>query len=365
MLLSIVVRCHGATNIAIELFISFAFVQDSSIQSSHGDDYGYRESQASVYKTEDKRDKERDTPRDKERDTQRNKEEDAARDRERESDITEDPLSWLRQEKAREQERRNWLEAKEKEDAKKKEEERRREEARRREEERQREEEEEEKRKEQEQKRRTEHHQQPTRYQHQEQNHFDDRNNNKNDPETPKKIKKDEEEDRFVKDDLLAKLRAIDDGKPDRISSSTRKEYNFTEPVNNLHQGLPAHGQRKSNIFGDESPTFGSYQPSFMLSDSKTTKTRDSKTSIKPELGNKKSDLFAELFANEPKRASNVLTDARQDSPVLLELGGLTTKAKPHPTQLHREKQANVPVFRSTTKKIEFSDEEIEDIQEI
>lgn len=364
MLLSIVFRCHGATNIAIELFISFAFVQDSSIQSSHGDEYGYRESQASVYKAEDKRDKERDTPRDKERVTQRNKEEDAARDRERESEITEDPLSWLRQEKAREQERRNWLEAKEKEDAKKKEEERRREEARRRDEERQREEEEEEKRKEQEQKRRTE---QPTRYQHQEQNHFDDRNNNKNDPETPKKIKKDEEEDRYVKDDLLAKLRAIDEGKPDRTSSSTRKEYNFTEPVNNLHQGLPSHGQRKSNIFGDESPTFGSYQPSFMLSDSKTTKTRDSKTSNKPELGNKnkQSDLFAELFATEPKRASNVLTDARQDSPVLLELGGLTTKAKPHPTQIHREKQAIVPVFRSTTKKIEFSDEEIEEIQEL
>lgn len=362
LFLGIVVRCHGATNAVIELWIWFAFVQDSSIHLNHGDEYSYRESQTSVYKAEDQRHKEKDTPRDKERD----KEEDTAKGRLREN---EDPLLWLREERIREQEleRRKWLEVKEKEDAKKEEEERRREEARRREEERQREQAEEERRKEAEQKRRMEQYQQPNL--HQDQNHFDDRNNKKNDPEVLRKAQKEEEEERLAKEALLAKLRAIDEGKHDvRLSSSTRKEYNFTEPVNNLHQGLPAHGQRKSNIFGDgDSPTFGSYQPSFVPRDTKMANRRDSKTSSKPAVGNKneKSDLFAELFGTEPKRASNVLTDARQDSPVLLELGGSTMKAKQYPTQLHREKQAVGPVFRSTAKKIEFSDEEIEEIEEL
>ena len=88
------------------------------------------------------------------------------------------------------------------------------------------------------------------------------------------KLKNDllEQERRRQKDLLLAKLKGIDgsDNKNNvtMSPSRTRKEYSFTQPTENLHQGKPAYESpshtRKNSLFNDESPTHQKKKPSFL-----------------------------------------------------------------------------------------------------
>jgi hypothetical protein len=163
-------------------------------------------------------------------------------------------------------------------------------------------------------------------------------------------------EERMKKDELLKKLRLIDEGqnKPEEkkttgndlffvtsnkqrrdsdggSTSSSKKSYSFTKPIENMHHGKPAREdvtvpyiERQKKQQRDTSP-ISSYQPSFALSSgitggSKKTKKsggdvifddypNENKSKAKT---NKKSNLMADLFgdqASKPARSVDVESD--------------------------------------------------------
>ncbi|XP_033740405.1 trichohyalin-like isoform X2 [Pecten maximus] len=163
--------------------------------------------------------------------------------------------------------------------------------------------------------------------------------------EERERIQKDKQmdEERRKKDLLLAKLRDIDDGKKTErdkshdpffltnkadsdvaSTSSSKKSYQFTKPIENLHHGKWSHEdvsvpylekQKKKKEKEDD----GGYQPSFgRRGDSKNTKGKKTGDVVfnddfakppKPK-DNKKKDLMADLFGNQPtKKTNNTFND--------------------------------------------------------
>ena len=165
------------------------------------------------------------------------------------------------------------------------------------------------------------------------------------------------EEERRKKDDLLAKLRAIDEGKKDKVqtppekehffitkrqdsdgvsTSSSKKSYNFGKPIENMHKGKPSHEdvtvpyieRRKKNKERDDSDN-GGYQPSFSSGRRGDVKKSNNQSGAilfndefsKPKTNNsqnKKSDLMSNLFGN-----SSVDTKSKGDDDLF---GGNTFK---------------------------------------
>ncbi|XP_074662186.1 uncharacterized protein LOC141914786 isoform X2 [Tubulanus polymorphus] len=130
-------------------------------------------------------------------------------------------------------------------------------------------------------------------------------------------------EERRRKDILLAKLRAMDEGRnPDEVndvkeektftrhdsgslhgSASSKKRYSFSKPIENLHHGKPSHDdvtvpyierQRRKSLFDDEVEDIG-YKPSFNDS------SFHQGNSAEKQKANKKKDLMKELFGDSTK----------------------------------------------------------------
>ncbi|XP_070567492.1 lebercilin-like isoform X7 [Ptychodera flava] len=157
--------------------------------------------------------------------------------------------------------------------------------------------------------------------------------------EQAEKAKVDEE--RRKKDLLLAKMREIDAGKDRSPSGSakTHKQYMFSDPIENLHNGVPSHptdgshsGKKKKPVEENDDLEFGSYAPSFgrraektkpkpkgdwlqFMDDSGTPERKNSP----PE---KKSELMSNLFGTEttekakPTLGDNIFTAATKAKPV-------------------------------------------------
>ncbi|XP_033635992.1 myb-like protein X isoform X2 [Asterias rubens] len=152
-------------------------------------------------------------------------------------------------------------------------------------------------------------------------------------------------EERRKKDLLLARMKDIDEGaKPD--SGRSRKNYNFTRPVENLHNGMPSHpdGALANGNQGkkaDNATTFGGYAPTFTApkaqpkppkksffddddDDSGDLFSKPKPAGTKNDT-NKKADLMADLFGNnadEEKAAKSSFNDDKN-------MFTSSTKAKP------------------------------------
>ncbi|XP_022082039.1 lebercilin-like isoform X3 [Acanthaster planci] len=166
--------------------------------------------------------------------------------------------------------------------------------------------------------------------------------------EREKKKKEDQEkeaervaEERRKKDLLLAKMREIDDGrKPD--SGRSHKSYNFTKPVENLHNGVPSHPEETGPAKGkkDDALLFGSYAPTFTSGkvaqkpkkksffddddDSDSDLFSKRKPATSPQ-GDKKSNLMADLFGNSASEEKVTKSSFGEDKNVFTS----STKAKP------------------------------------
>ncbi|XP_077869497.1 uncharacterized protein LOC100372739 isoform X2 [Saccoglossus kowalevskii] len=148
------------------------------------------------------------------------------------------------------------------------------------------------------------------------------------------------DEDRRKKDLLLARLRDIDAGKnpPPDSPEESRKNYNFSDPIVNLHNGLPSHPpdeaknsakkKKKKSLEGNDGFAVGGYAPSFgrrvhakpqKKSDWLFDEDNSEKKSPTPE---KKSNLMSDLFGNTPDdkpRASlgdDIFTTSTKAKPV-------------------------------------------------
>ncbi|XP_022082035.1 lebercilin-like protein isoform X1 [Acanthaster planci] len=148
-------------------------------------------------------------------------------------------------------------------------------------------------------------------------------------------------EERRKKDLLLAKMREIDDGrKPD--SGRSHKSYNFTKPVENLHNGVPSHPEETGPAKGkkDDALLFGSYAPTFTSGkvaqkpkkksffddddDSDSDLFSKRKPATSPQ-GDKKSNLMADLFGNSASEEKVTKSSFGEDKNVFTS----STKAKP------------------------------------
>ncbi len=130
-----------------------------------------------------------------------------------------------------------------------------------------------------------------------------------------------EQERQRKKQALLAKLSAIDDEKkggpnndnPNILGSPsrTRKDWKFTDPVENMHSGKPAYDlvtsspKRKNKLDNDDDEF--SYKPSFGASSKLTgPKTSNRGKSLfngdSPKRDGKKKDLMASLFGGDDVR---------------------------------------------------------------
>lgn len=147
------------------------------------------------------------------------------------------------------------------------------------------------------------------------------------------------DEERRKKDLLLAKLKDIDEGKKTErdkshdpffltnktdsdlgSTSSSKKSYQFTKPVENLHHGKWSHEDvsvpylEKQKKKKKEKDDDGGYQPSFgRRGESKNTATKKTGDVVfnddfakppKPK-DNKKKDLMADLFGNQTTKKTN------------------------------------------------------------
>ncbi|KAK3583929.1 hypothetical protein CHS0354_033715 [Potamilus streckersoni] len=171
------------------------------------------------------------------------------------------------------------------------------------------------------------------------------------------------QEERKRKDMILQKLREIDEGKnindtekkpksnkdeffitnarSDSLSNdslgSSKKSYNFTKPVENMHHGKPAHEdvtvpvlerkkRREVNLSDIER---GGYQPSFVEKSSGTKDTRVNSFDDEEPIFNtkkkndKKSDLMTHLFGDtKDTKTANKDGDIKFPSPTPAKTGG-------------------------------------------
>ncbi|XP_072019045.1 uncharacterized protein [Amphiura filiformis] len=154
-----------------------------------------------------------------------------------------------------------------------------------------------------------------------------------------------EAEERHRKDLLLARMRDIDDGKkPD--SGKSQRTYNHTDPVKNMHNGLPSHPevnkQRRKSI--EDDLTFGSYAPSFTNGATKPAakgpakkknpffdNDNDSDSGFKlspkhsPQRAAKKNSLMADLFGNGSDKSDSQSRSSFGEETIF----SSSTKAKP------------------------------------
>ena len=128
-----------------------------------------------------------------------------------------------------------------------------------------------------------------------------------------------EQERQRKKQALLAKLSAIDDEKkggtnnPNVLGSPsrTRKDWRFTDPVENMHSGKPAYDlvssspKRKNKLLDNDDDEF-SYKPSFGASTKPGPKTSNRGKSLfnedSPKRNDKKNDLMSSLFGGDNVR---------------------------------------------------------------
>lgn len=120
-----------------------------------------------------------------------------------------------------------------------------------------------------------------------------------------------EQERRRQKDLLLARMKAIDENKqPDsNTSPTTKKDFQFTKPVENMHHGRPAYDNvtvpvlekaRRRSLVSD-SDSDGGYQPSFLKKTDKSPKKTSSKAKPKND---KKTNLMNDLFGDSSAKNS-------------------------------------------------------------
>ncbi|CAG2213750.1 unnamed protein product [Mytilus edulis] len=141
-------------------------------------------------------------------------------------------------------------------------------------------------------------------------------------------------EERMKKDELLKKLRLIDEGQNKQeernrqqgrrndagsATSSKKSSYSFTKPVENMHHGKPARDDVTVPYIERQkkhSPPVGGYQPSFGMSSGitgggkKTKKSTgqvifddyDKDDKAKKTTNKQKGDLMSELFGNQASK---------------------------------------------------------------
>ena len=160
-----------------------------------------------------------------------------------------------------------------------------------------------------------------------------------------------EAEERRKKDLLLSRMREIDDGqKPG--SGRSQKLYNHTDPVKNMHNGLPSHpdvsvkSRRKSK--DSDELTFGGYAPTFASSTAAKPAAKgpvkkknpffdndhddnDSDSGFKlspkhsPQRVAKKNNLMADLFGSGSEKSENPSRSSFGEDNIF----SSSTKAKP------------------------------------
>lgn len=168
-----------------------------------------------------------------------------------------------------------------------------------------------------------------------------------------------EAEERRKKDELLAKMRQIDDGgKPD--SGRSRKSYSHTDPVKNMHNGLPSHPDgtnkpRKNS--SDDDLTFGSYAPSFTVSGGpKTASNKSTPKKKNPFFDN--DDASDGGFGGSPKQSPKRVAAGAKKTNLMADLFGTGSSDKSDNPSSNSEK-SDFPsrssfgednIFSSTTK---------------
>ncbi len=172
-----------------------------------------------------------------------------------------------------------------------------------------------------------------------------------------------EQERQRKKQALLAKLSAMDDsdqnGKAKSIltmsPTRTRKEWKFTEPVENMYQGKPAYDitsspKRKSRVVADDDDDGQSYKPSFggkwnsgPKSSSKGRSLFDEDDGVTAKNNNnnteKKGDFMSSLFGGDKGRKPSL---DREGSGL-----DFTTNSNP-PPQAARRKSSTRPSYPSS-----------------
>ncbi|XP_071956780.1 uncharacterized protein [Antedon mediterranea] len=144
--------------------------------------------------------------------------------------------------------------------------------------------------------------------------------NNKERKSELERVNREKEEAKRKKEELLAKMREIDQKNEKPESGRSRKNYKFTDPVENLHNGRPSHGLGSTASLqkeDDEDLAFGSYAPTF--SKGASTKKKPDKPVANGYANDKKSDLLANLFSKGDSNGSSDNDDVLSSN----------TKAKP------------------------------------
>ncbi|XP_033125669.1 lebercilin-like isoform X2 [Anneissia japonica] len=126
--------------------------------------------------------------------------------------------------------------------------------------------------------------------------------------EQTERLNKEKEDARRKKEELLAKMREIDQKSEKPDSGRSRKSYKFTNPVENLHNGLPSRGlgTTGSSSNDEEDLAFGSYAPTF--SKGSSSKKQD-KSLANGHANQKKSDLLSNLFSKGDTEKPNTSSD--------------------------------------------------------
>ncbi|XP_038076877.1 lebercilin-like protein isoform X4 [Patiria miniata] len=146
-------------------------------------------------------------------------------------------------------------------------------------------------------------------------------------------------EERRKKDLLLARMRDIDDGKkPD--SGKSHKNYNFSKPVENLHNGIPSHPDEAAPTKAkkDDALAFGSYAPTFTSSKAAQKPKKKSFFDDEDDEGDpfskptpaasqpdKRAHLMATVFCDSPSEEKSTKSSFGDDKNVFTS----STKAKP------------------------------------
>ena len=144
-----------------------------------------------------------------------------------------------------------------------------------------------------------------------------------------------EREKRRQKDLLLQRMRVIDESRMKdendpfmvpETRKSDKKDYGFTEPIKNMHNGKPAYDNvkvpvlertKKKGFFDGDDDEVGGYQPSFTgTKGSGKQKNRSfldsdsesgsSKGKRKPQQSDKKSNLMDNLFGGSSSNQNNI-----------------------------------------------------------
>ncbi|XP_077976891.1 uncharacterized protein LOC144432536 [Glandiceps talaboti] len=137
------------------------------------------------------------------------------------------------------------------------------------------------------------------------------------------------DEERRKKDLLLAKMKEIDSGKnPTPDSPKSHKQYNFTDAISNMHNGLPSHpseerhsGKKRTKDKEDEIE-FGSYAPSFGRRGPEKSKPKADWLVFNPDDDNDNKNVIGsgeggdQNNKKKPDLGDNIFTAATKAKPV-------------------------------------------------